>query len=252
LHTQLGSLFTYIPSAPPLSIQTVQYQEVIDTLHALGAPENLPGQARYGIDVSNSLGISAPKLRALAKKMGRSHDLALALWSSGIREARILAALTDEPAAVTEEQMEAWARDFASWEVVDTCCCNLFDRTRHAYSKAAEWSLREEEFVKRAAFSLMACLAVHDKKSADAIFESFFPLILRECCDYRNFVRKAINWALRQIGKRNLRLNELAIQVSLEMQRIDCRGAHWVASDALRELRSPAIQARLRAKAQSG
>jgi 3-methyladenine DNA glycosylase AlkD len=218
-------------------------------LEALATPANLPGQARYGIDVSSSLGISAPRLRALAKELGRNHDLALALWRSGVREARILAALIDEPRVVTEEQMEAWARDFASWDVVDTCCCNLFDRTPHAYSKASEWSAREEEFVKRAGFSLMACLAVHDKKAGDRAFESFFPLILRECCDYRNFVRKAINWALRQIGKRNLRLNEKAIQVARDMQRIDCRGARWVASDALRELQSPAVQARLSARA---
>lgn len=225
-------------------------QEALERLRAHSDTTAREGQARYGIDVSRSLGVSAPQLRALAKEVGKDHQLALDLWGTGIREARILAALVDDPAAVDVEQMELWALDFASWDVVDACCCNLFDRTPFGYQKAVEWSSREEEFVKRAAFSLMACLAVHDRRSPDEAMEEFFPLILRECCDYRNFVRKAISWALRQIGKRSIPLNLRAIEIALEMQRIDCRGARWVSSDALRELRSSSVQMRLVARKQ--
>ena len=220
-------------------------EEVLRRLQRMADPSNLAGQARYGIDTSRSLGISAPELRSLAREIGRDHDLAVALWESGIREARLLAALVDDPARVTPEQMDAWAAEFASWDVVDTCCCNLFDRTTFAYSKAIEWAKREEEFVRRAGFALMACLAVHDKKAADGDFEPFFAAIEEQSCDGRNFVRKAVNWALRQIGKRNLQLRDRAIEVAERVRTRDCRAAKWVASDALRELRSPKLEARL-------
>lgn len=208
-------------------------------------PSNLAGQARFSIDVSNSLGISMTHLRRLAREMGKDHLLALDLWKYGIREARLLASLIDDPEQVTPEQMEDWARDFASWEVVDACCCNLFDRTEHRYDKAVEWAGREDEFVKRAGFSLMAGIAVHDRRAPDERMLALLPVIERESCDRRNFVRKAVNWALRQIGKRNRPLNEAAISAAERIHELDCKGAHWVASDALKELRSPQVQRRL-------
>ncbi len=227
------------------------YGEVLDELRAMADPSNLQGQARFGIDVSNSLGISMTSLRPLARRIGKDHGLAIALWDSGIREARILATLVDDPAQVTEEQMEAWAGEFRSWEVVDAACCNLFDRTPFRYSKAVEWAAREGEFVKRAAFSLIAGIAVHDKKAPDAQLLALLPVIQRESCDRRNFVRKAVNWALRQIGKRNLELNRAAIEVGEAIAAMDCKAARWVASDALKELRSPQVQHRLKLKPQS-
>lgn len=218
-------------------------------LRSMADPLNLPGQARFGIDNSNSLGISMTQLRPLAREIGKDHALALSLWESGVREARILASLVDDPKLVTTEQMESWAAEFASWEVVDAACCNLFDRTEHRYAKAVEWAGREEEFVKRAGFSLMAGIAVHDRRAADDRLLALLPVIERESCDRRDFVRKAVNWALRQIGKRNPVLNQEAIAAAERIAEMDCRGAHWVASDALKELRSPQVQQRLSVKA---
>lgn len=217
----------------------------MDELRAMADPSKLPGQARFGIDVSNSLGISMTRLRPLARRIGRDHALALALWDSGIREAQILATLVDDPRLVTQEQMERWAKDFNSWEVVDAACCNLFDRTSFRYSKAGEWAGREAEFVKRAGFSLMAGIAVHDRTATDEDLIALLPLIQREACDRRNFVRKGVNWALRQIGKRNLALNGAAIQAAVRIAGMECKGARWVAADALRELRSLRVQQRL-------
>lgn len=222
----------------------------MDRLRAMANPSNLSGQARFGIDISNSLGISMTQLRPLAREIGKDHALALALWESGVREARILASLVDDPRQVTPEQMESWAADFASWEVVDAACCNLFDRTEHRYAKALEWAGREEEFVKRAGFSLMAGIAVHDRRATDEQLTALLPVIERESCDRRNFVRKAVNWALRQIGKRNQSLNVAAIAAAERIEAMECRGAHWVASDALKELRSPQVQRRLSVKAE--
>lgn len=222
----------------------------MDCLRAMANPSNLSGQARFGIDISNSLGISMTQLRPLAREIGKDHALALALWESGVREARILASLVDDPRQVTPEQMESWAADFASWEVVDAACCNLFDRTEHRYAKALEWAGREEEFVKRAGFSLMAGIAVHDRRATDEQLTALLPVIERESCDRRNFVRKAVNWALRQIGKRNQSLNVAAIAAAERIEAMECRGAHWVASDALKELRSPQVQRRLSVKAE--
>ncbi len=208
--------------------------------------------ARFGIATDRALGGSSiPYLRWLAKRLGKDHRLAAELWASRIHEARILAGLVDDPAAVTEEQMEAWAAEFDSWDVVDGVCGSLFDKTPFAYSKAVEWSSRREEFVKRAAFALMAMLAVHDKQAEDGNFERFLPIIERESGDPRNIVRKAVNWALRQIGKRNLALNAKAIATAVRIQESGVRSAKWVASDALRELRSNAVQAKLRAEPQT-
>jgi 3-methyladenine DNA glycosylase AlkD len=215
-------------------------------LRSLGDPAARKGQARFGIQTRRALGISMPKLRTIARREGRDHDLALALWASGIHEARILAALVDEPTAVTEAQMEGWAGQFDSWDLVDQCCGGLFDRTPWAYSKAVEWAGRPEEFVKRAGFSLMAQLAVHDKLAPDDRFRQFLPFIEREAGDPRNFVKKAVNWALRGIGKRSLALNAEAVEIALRIQAGRAGVARWVASNALRELRNQQVVARIR------
>ncbi len=221
------------------------YREVIERLKSLSEPARVSAMSRFGVQVKKALGISAPELRGLAKEIGKDHALAARLWSSGIHEARILAALTDDPHLVTEDQMENWAADFDSWDVCDACCLNLFDHTPFAYKKAIEWSRREEEYVKRAAFALMAALAVHDKKASDKNFLEFLPIIKRESADDRNFVKKAVNWALRQIGKRNTALNRAAFETACEIRLIDSRPARWIAADALRELSSEQVQKRL-------
>jgi 3-methyladenine DNA glycosylase AlkD len=218
-------------------------------LHGLGNPRDREGMARFGINVNNALGISVTQLRKLARQIVRDHLLAKKLWATGIHEARILATIVDVPTEVTEVQMEAWAAEFNSWDLVDQCCGNLFDKTPHAWDKAMEWSGREEQFVKRAGFALMAYLAVHDKKAADGRFERFLPIIQREASDDRNFVKKAVNWALRQIGKRNARLNELAIQRAERIKKLDSKAARWIAADALRELTKPSVQQRVRGRA---
>jgi len=209
-------------------------------------PANVAGMARFGINPENTLGISIPALRSIAKEIGKDHVLAQELWASGIHEARILAAFIDDPIQVTEVQMERCAAEFDSWDVCDQVCGNLFDRTPFAFQKALDWSSREIEFVKRAGFALMAWLAVHDKKAKDDRFEIFFPAIIQQSTDNRNYVRKAVNWALRNIGKRNRSLNWRAIETAEEVARIDSKTAHWIASDALKELTSLAIQSRLK------
>ena len=224
----------------------MRYDQVLRRLESVADPGWASGMARFGIDTRRAYGIRVPILRRIAKEIGRDHQLAQQLWSSAIHEARILASLVDDPSKVTEEQMESWVSDLDSWDVCDGCCGNLFDKTEFAYSKAQEWSLRSEEFVKRAAFALMAFLAVHDKGADDGAFLEFLPAIRRESTDERNFVRKAVNWALREIGKRNLSLNLAAIGAAREIHRIDSRSARWIASDALRELTHEKVQARLR------
>lgn len=223
------------------------YDEVIARLQSMENAANRQGMGRFGINTSATLGISVTTLRAIGKEIGRNHELALRLWESGIQEARILAALIDDPSQVTEGQMEGWAADFDSWNVVDGTC-DLFARTALAYPKAFAWSERSEEYVKRAGFVLMAYLAVHDKKAADARIAQFLPVIEREAGDDRNFVKKAVNWALRQIGKRNLALNAAAIESAERIREQGSRSARWIAADALRELRSEKQLARLRAK----
>lgn len=221
-------------------------EEVLAHLNSLANPENVRGMARYGISTQGTLGISIYTLRPLAKEIGVNHALALELWESGVHEARLLAAFIDDPEQVTPEQMEHWVSDFDSWDICDQVCSNLFDRTPYAYTKAFEWSEREEEFVKRAGFVLMAALSVHDKKAPDERFLEFLPIIRREAIDPRNFVKKAVNWALRQIGKRNRDLNQYAIQVAQEISQINSPAARWIAKDALRELTSEKVQSRLK------
>ena len=226
-------------------VEGTRYSEILDRLKALSDPKAVEGMARFGINPENTYGVSIPNLRKIAKELGTDHQLAQELWSSGVHEAKILASMIDDPEEVTEVQMERWVKGFDSWDVCDQCCSNLFDKTALAYQKAIEWSAREEEFVKRAGFVLMATLAVHDKKAEDRAFLQFLPVIKRESTDARNFVKKAVNWALRQIGKRNIVLNAKAIETAKEIRELETRSAQWIAADALRELTSEKIQTRL-------
>jgi 3-methyladenine DNA glycosylase AlkD len=219
---------------------------VLDKLQSKAKPEQLKGMAKYGMAVEQRLGVSVPDMRKLAKEIGRDHKLALGLWRTGIAEARILAGMVGDPAKLTEEQMEDWVKGINSWDVCDQVCMNLFEKNQLAWKKIVDWSEREEEFVKRTAFSLIACLAWHDKKASDEKFIELFPIIIREATDERNFVKKAVNWALRNIGKRNLNLNRAAINAAKEIQQLDSKAARWVASDAIRELESEGIQKRLK------
>ena len=223
----------------------MKYREIIKQLKSLSNPEAVEGMARFGINPRNTFGVSIPNLRKIAKAAGKDHELALQLWDSGIHEARLLSGFIDDPALVTLEQMEEWVSDFDSWDVCDQVCSNLFDKTSSAYRKALEWAGREEEFVKRAGFVLMASLAVHDKADGENEFERFLSMIKREASDGRNFVKKAVNWALRQIGKRNAYLNKLAVKTAGEIQKLHSRSARWIAADAIRELESEAVQRRL-------
>ncbi len=223
------------------------YSEIIAKLKSLSNPKAVEGMARYGIIPKHTFGVSLPNLRKIAKETGKNHEFALELWNTNTRETRILASMIDEPKMVTEQQIEDWVKKFNYWEICDQCCMNLFEKTEFAYQKAIEWSSREEEFIKRAGFVLMARLAVSNKKADDAEFEEFFFIIKRESIDSRNYVKKAVNWALRQIGKRNIALNQEAIRISQEIQKIDSKISRWIASDALRELTSDAIQKRLKA-----
>jgi len=204
--------------------------------------------AYFGVNVPKAHGISAPVLHSLAKRIGKNHRLAQGLWASGIHEARILAALIGESGKVTAAEMERWVRDFDAWDVVDAACCYLYAQARPAWKKAAEWSRRREEFVKRASFSLVAYLSYKDKAAPDARFARFLRMIEREAHDERNFVKKAANWALRNIGKRNLRLNREAIRAAERIRRQGSSSARWIAADALRELKSAAVRKRLRRK----
>jgi 3-methyladenine DNA glycosylase AlkD len=226
--------------------------KVIRTLEEFRNPENVAGMERFGISSKNTLGIPIPVLRDLAKEISRdrslkenNHNLALELWNTGIHEARILAGFIDDPELVTESQIEKWVSEFDSWDVCDQVCSGLFDRTKFAVKKIEEWTKRKEEFVKRAGFVLMAALAMHDRDADEKKFLKFLPIIRRESTDERNFVRKAVNWALRGVGKRNSRLNKAAMRTAREIQRIDSRSAKWIASDALRELTSVAVVKRI-------
>ena len=226
--------------------------EIIKKLASLENPENVAGMARFGITTKRAFGISAPVLENLAKEIKKQaenrHALALELWETGIHEARVIAYLIDNPKEVTEAQMDSWARDFDNWAICDGACGHLFCRTEFAYKKAFEWSEREEEFVKRAGLVLPAWLAVHDKKADDAKIARFLSLLEKHAGDERNFIKKAVNWSLRQIGKRNLNLNRLAIETAERIKAQNTRAARWIAADALRELKSEKTLERLNSK----
>jgi 3-methyladenine DNA glycosylase AlkD len=226
----------------------MKYDDILAELEALSDPEALPFMEKYGITPARAFGVSIPDLRKIAKKAGVDHSLASRLWKKDTRETRILASMVDDPDMVTEEQADAWVRDFDYWEICDQCCMNLFEDTPFAYRKCLEWSSWEGEFEKRAGFVLMARLAVSDKKAGDRKFLLFLPIIERESIDDRNYVKKAVNWALRQIGKRNLALNRAAIRTAGEIHKLDSSSARWIATHALRELRGEKVQKRLRGK----
>jgi 3-methyladenine DNA glycosylase AlkD len=221
-------------------------EDVLDRLKGKAKPEQLKGMAKYGITVERRLGVSVPDMRKLVKELGRDHKLALELWATGIAEARIVAGMVGDPAKLTEEQMEQWVKGIDSWDVCDQTCMNFFEKNQLAWKKIIDWSEREEEFVKRTAFSLIACLAWYDRKASDEKFMELLPVIMRAATDERNFVKKAVNWALRNVGKRNPNLNRAAISAAKEIQRLDSKAARWIAADAIRELESEAVQARLK------
>jgi 3-methyladenine DNA glycosylase AlkD len=218
--------------------------DVLDRLWSKARPEQLQGMAKYGMTVQRRLGVSVPDMRELAKEVGKDHRLALDLWRTGIAEARIMAAMVGDPAKLTEEQMEDWVKDIDTWDVCDQVCMNLFEKSPLVWKKVDDWSLREEEFVRRTAFALIACLAWHDKKANDERFTELLPVLIRGATDERNFVKKAVNWALRNIGKRNLSLNQAAINAAKEIKQLDSKAARWIAADAIKELESEAVQGR--------
>ena len=224
----------------------VTVEEVLDRLNNEARPDQLKGMSKFGITVERRLGISIPNLRKMAKEVGQNHDLALKLWKTRIAEAMILASMIDNPKQLTEVQMEDWVIGFDSWDICDQVCGNLFCKSPLAWAKTIDWAQREEEFVKRAAFSLIAYLACHDKQANDEKFIGLLPVIVQQSPDERNFVKKAVNWALRSIGKKNVNLNQAAINAAKEIQRLDSKTARWIASDALRELDSEAVQKRLK------
>jgi 3-methyladenine DNA glycosylase AlkD len=220
-------------------------EEVLKKLKSEARPDQLEGMARFGMTPDQRWGVSVPDMRKIAKETGKNHSLALELWNTGIQEARMVAGMIGDPTQLTDEQMEEWVKDFNSWDVCDQVCMNLFDKSPLAWKKVYDWSQREEEFVKRAAYSLIACLAWHDKNTKDEEFLKFLPLIIKDSTDERNFVKKAVNWALRSIGKRNQLLNIQAIKTAKEIQKLESRSARWIAADAIRELESPAVKKRL-------
>lgn len=227
-------------------------KEIFQSLELFENPKNVAGMERFGIVTKKAYGLTAPEIKQIAREVKKQtkdrHALALELWETGVYEARAIAFLIDDPKKVTAEQMDSWAADFDNWAVCDGACGYLFCRTEMAYEKAFEWSEREEEFIKRAGFALMAYLAVHDKKASDEKLAQFLPVIESKSDDERNFVKKAVNWALRQIGKRNLALNKLALETGEKIKAQDSKPARWIAADALRELRSAQVQEKLQRK----
>lgn len=218
---------------------------IIAELKSLANEENRQGMARFGIDISTAFGIKVTTLRKLAKDIGRDHALALQLWDTGFHEARILATIIADPQQTTEAQLEAWVQDLNSWDLTDGFTGNFADKTPFAYAKAVEWSRRQPEFQRRAGFSMIAWLAVHDKAAPDAAFEAFFPHLAAQSHDERIYVKKAVSWALRSIGKRNLALNAKSIQLAEQIAGQGSKAARWIASDVLRELRSEKVQTKL-------
>ena len=234
------------PEARKPEVWTVR--RAVSELKCHGEKRNVEGMARFGIRSKKVYGVPKSKLDEIARKIGKDHALGLKLWETGIHDARILGILISEPQKVTSAQMERWVRDFDNWDVCDGTCCHLFVDTNLAWQKAFAWSTRKNEFEKRAGFALAGFLAVHDKTAGDAPFGKYLEAIEREAWDGRNFVRKAVNWALRNIGKRNPSLNRRAIASAERIRRSGTRAGRWIAADALRELKSEAVQARLRRK----
>ena len=221
-------------------------KQIIAELRKNGSEYDRKGMARFGINVDKAFGVNVPVMRTLAKLIGKNHELAIELWESGYHEARHVAAMIDDPKLVTKAQMNKWVRDFNSWDICDGTCSNLFRKTPYAIEKIFEWCEKKDEYVRRAGFSLMCYVAVHHKTRDDEEFLEFLPLIKKYSVDERNFVKKAVNWALRQIGKRSRFLNEEALKVAKEIHALDSKSAKWIASDAIRELTNPKILARIK------
>jgi 3-methyladenine DNA glycosylase AlkD len=230
------------PSPPPLA-------EILRALEALASPRYLANLTRVGITATHALGVSMADLQKLARQVGRDHDTAAALWATGIYEARLLAAYVDEPARVTKAQMNRWCADFDNWGVCDTLCFALFDRTPHAWSRIDTWAVARPEFVRRAAFALMASLAVHDKASPDAPFVDRLPLIEAAASDERDLVRKGVSWALRTTGRRNASLHAAALALGRRLAASDDAGSRWVGRDVVRELTGPIVARHLQRRA---
>jgi 3-methyladenine DNA glycosylase AlkD len=221
---------------------------ILRALKAHASPTNVAGMARFGMSTRKRLGVSVALMRRIAKTAGKDHAVALSLWRTGIPEARIVASMVAVPAAMRADEMDDWVGGFDSWDVCDQVCMNLFDKTALARKKISEWAGRDEEFVRRAAFAVIASLASHDKAASDAEFIGYLPLIEHGAIDARNFVKKAVNWALRNIGKRNTRLNRAAIAAARRLRSVESGAARWVGADALRELEGEAVQKRLRSR----
>lgn len=221
-------------------------QTVLDEMWAVASEDHRVGMARFGIPIERAMGIPVPLLRKMSRVYRNEHELAIELWNSGWHEARILAPMVADPKQTTSELVDRWTEEFDAWDICDQCCQNLFRLTSFAYDKVYEYALREEEFVRRTAFALMATLAVGDKAAEDERFLPFFGLIERTSGDSRNFVRKAVNWALRQIGKRNQRLHREALEMSRRLVSMSDKTAVWIGKDALRELSDPKVMARIR------
>lgn len=232
-------------SGPRLAVSPMDEDQVLKWLERHGSRKDVEGMARYGIHTDRAFGVPMKSMQSLAKRIGRDHALALALWDSGWYEARTVAAFVDEPRRVTRRQMNAWAADFDNWAICDTVCFHLFDRTPFAWDKARQWSTARREYVKRAAFALMASLAGHDKAATDAQFLSLLPLIEQGAGDERNFVKKGVSWALRRIGRRDHVLHEAALALADRLASSQDPARRWVGKDVARELASPKVRSRL-------
>ena len=219
----------------------IRVQDALVWLEKKRTKRDRDNLARFGINAVKAFGVSIANIQALAKQLGRSHDLAAALWDTGWYEARLLTSFVDEPARVTPRQMDRWCRDFDNWGICDTVCFHLFDRTPFAWAKVREWHDRRDEFAKRAAFALLASLALHDKQSGDAPFLDGLELIERAASDERNFVKKGVSWALRLIGRRNAALNIAAIAVSRRLAESENPASRWIGKGAVKELTSPLV-----------
>jgi 3-methyladenine DNA glycosylase AlkD len=224
-----------------------QINSILTELYSRANSKNVEGMARYGIKSTNNvLGVSAKPLFALAKQIGTNQELALELWKTGVYEARLIAALIADPKQLKKSTMNAWVKEFDNWAICDGVCMHCFRDTPYAHELALKWVKQKQEFVRRAGFTLIATLCVNDKKADDAVFLQYLPIIKKYSTDDRTYVKKAVNWALRQIGKRSLKLNPSAVKTAMEIHRLNSSSAKWIASDALRELRSPAVQKRLK------
>lgn len=226
----------------------MESKEIIKELKKLANKETLKNIERIGIDIKKAIGVNITEQRVLAKEIGINHKLAFDLWKIDIHEAKTLATMIADPNNISEVDMEVWVSEFYSWDLCDQCCKNLFEKTKYAYSKSAEWCERDQTFTKRAGFVLMARLAVSDKDRDNKIFESFLPTILKHSNDSRNFVKKSVNWALRSIGKRNSYLNKKALLLSKEILLLDNKSSQWIANNAIKELTSEAVINRINTK----